>query len=389
MPKSNGHEFAAGMDFFIDTYVRPAEDEATILLYTSTCGEMLAQLMARLLLRHHKVARTWMHPVEDSTLAARLSESLSRLRADGLARLVIITLEDETFSHSSLIDHAWRPHGFSSARTIRLISACSELFETAGQAAPDMLSNRNATLLRRLLPLSRIAVTTGGGSDLQIGLNSDSRRWISNRGVATSGRGIILPAGEVATCPATIEGRFVADFAYNMNCHTNVDARLDRHPVTIEISEGRVIDFNCSNPNVAHLVEQTLSTQHGDRIGELGFGTNPRVVEPIARNSHINERHCGIHLGLGQHNQDEAAVDYYCPIHLDLIATGGRVFSETGDLIADLADLHPDAGEQAHHFSTFSVLDEDVFSPAETRVEEELDCCGGDLCPPTELQLLA
>lgn len=382
MPQGYGQEFADGMDFFIDNYLRPADDEAIILLYTSACSEILIQLVARLLLRRYKVEKVWMHPREDVGLTSRLRDACTALGPADWPRLLAVTLEDESFSHSSVIDMALRGQGFSSARTVRLISACRELFETAAQAAPPLLSARNAHVLRKLLPLREISVTTAGGSNLALELDSARMRWISNRGVATVGRGVILPAGEVATCPSRVQGTFVADFAYNMNCHTTVDARLCDHPVTLEIRDSRVASFTCDDTDVAGLLDQTLSMAHGDRIGELGFGTNPRVVKPIARNSHINERHCGIHLGLGQHNQDERTVDYYCPIHLDLIASGGRVFNGEGEVILDLAQLPLVTNDRQHQFGDYSVLDEDVFSPSETRVEEEVDCCGGDLCLP-------
>jgi hypothetical protein len=116
--------------------------------------------------------------------------------------------------------------------------------------------------------------------------------------------------------------------------------------------------------------------EYATQIGELGFGTNPGVVSPIAHNSHRNERRRGIHLGFGQHNQDKERMGYQADIHLDLIAKGGKVWVDGAKDFIDLEKVRPSS--QPH---TLHARDEDVFSPdaVEPSTEpylEEQDCCG-------------
>jgi hypothetical protein len=68
-----------------------------------------------------------------------------------------------------------------------------------------------------------------------------------------------------------------------------------------------------------------FSRDNAIRVGELGFGTNPGVKNPLPTNSHVNERRPGVHIGFGQHNQPKEIVDYECDIHIDLISAGGVV----------------------------------------------------------------
>ncbi|WP_217442155.1 hypothetical protein, partial [Myxococcus sp. CA039A] len=71
------------------------------------------------------------------------------------------------------------------------------------------------------------------------------------------------------------------------------------------------------------------------------FGTNGGLGEFISMNSHINERHPGVHLGFGQHNQSIHVLDYYSPIHMDLISPGGQVWVDDDQVPLDLLNLKP------------------------------------------------
>jgi leucyl aminopeptidase (aminopeptidase T) len=173
----------------------------------------------------------------------------------------------------------------------------------------------------------------------------------------------------VATYPASIDGLLVADFAYNVNAIAHRDCRLHSHPVKVWIKEGRVARYECDDPETSRFLDECFRERHADQVGELGFGTNPFAGEAVAANSHINERHCGVHLGFGLHNQNRGVVERACTtrVHLDLIARGGKIWIDGDPDCLDLENLVPSSG--AHPLSP---RDEDVFSP-DLEVD---DCCG-------------
>ncbi len=373
-------DLLTGLASLFDAYMRISERDRVLLLYTSDAVEAVALVSAGLSLRRISHRRVWMHAKADSGLEERWNQGLAALQPITGGSLVILTLERDTFSNAPEISRLMSAAGHADMRLFRVISACPALFETAMRANPADLSALNTTLIEAMIGESRLRLTTPSGSDLQVTLDPRRYRWISNRGTIERGRAVVLPAGEVATFPARIDGQFVADFAFNINCLVEGDARLNRHPVRIDIEDSRVIGFDCADRAVSAMIEEVLAADNGRRIGELGFGTNPCVARPVALNSHINERHRGIHLGIGQHNQSADLVPWYCAQHLDLIADGGAILLESGRRI-DLATLRPSA--RPHHFGP-QVSDEDVFSPEEVRVEDG-DCCGaGEICwaPP-------
>ncbi|WP_204080119.1 hypothetical protein [Mycobacterium riyadhense] len=61
-------------------------------------------------------------------------------------------------------------------------------------------------------------------------------------------------------------------------------------------------------------------------IGEVGFGTNEGITEWVNFLSHINERHPGLHLGLGTPSQPQSKVGWGSPLHLDMILDGCRIW---------------------------------------------------------------
>lgn len=351
-----------GIDRLLEDYVSIQNGDLAIILYTPECVESAIAVSAALEHRGIELLRTWIEPLNDEFLENRLDTLLTSLKLG--QRTVLVVLERDTMSHAQLISTLLERHGIADSTVVRIISAGVDLFRGPMRADPTDLERRNATVLAWMEndAAEGFQITTRGGTDLQVRLSSEFR-WISNRGISRDGRNIILPPGEVATHPKTIDGVLVADFAFNVNMITTLDARLDHDPITVVVQDSRAVEWRCRDRAKLEFVTNCLLTKHGRRIGELGFGTNPYVNDdPISHNSHVNERRCGVHLGFGQHNQSAGVLDYHCPVHLDLITRGAILRS--GDSVLDLEDISPDPNIKHPD----APADEDVFAPD--------DCCG-------------
>jgi len=84
-------------------------------------------------------------------------------------------------------------------------------------------------------------------------------QWISNHGGVLPGRTLVLPAGEVNTFPARIDGTFVADGAINVNRRIAFDVRLAEHPVTVRIEDGRAVDVRCDDPGTLTFLRRAFA----------------------------------------------------------------------------------------------------------------------------------
>lgn len=353
-----------GVESLLDSYAQINKQDFVAILYTSDALESAAWVSAVLEQRGISYSRVWMAPLQDEGFESRLSDSLPAPSELG-CRLVLISLERDTMSHTGSLLRLMKNYRAEDVVALRGISVGPEFFSVALLPTPKELESRNAYLLERISQAKLLHITTPGGSDFTVKLESERHRWISNRGKIKPGGTAILPAGEVATYPISVDGYFVADFAYNINTITNRDVRLTKTPVHLSFEHGYLVEFYCDDRETMNFLHNTLSNACSKRVGELGFGTNFAVTKAIPMNSHVNERCPGVHIGLGQHNQDPNVVEYQCLIHLDLIAHGGLIWADN-EFVVDLANIPPSSNPHPS-FTT----DEDVFSPQSTD-----DCCG-------------
>jgi hypothetical protein len=358
-----------GVNSLLDNYAEIQPEDVVVVGYTSDSHECAAWVSTALKTRGISAKRVWMAPLHDTGFADRFASVLPPALPQS-GRLVILTFERDSMSHTSKVSAALSRFDKNRCAVLRAISAGPEFFSDGLRASPQAISARNAAILERLMPAKKLRIKSPGGTDLNVVLDSNRHTWISNRGVPRPGRVVILPAGEVATYPASIEGVLVADFAFNANLITDRDARLQKHPVTVWIEQGRAVRHECSDPDTSLFVDECFRTHCSHNVGELGFGTNFGASTGIAMNSHVNERCPGVHLGFGQHNQDSAVVGYDCTIHLDLIARGGLVWVDDDPTPLDLENIIPSS--RAH---TANFTDEDVFSPELDDLTVD-DCCG-------------
>jgi hypothetical protein len=362
-------EVCEGVNSLINQYASIKDGDEVMLCYTSDCKVPAAAIATALKIKKIGVRFLEMIPLTDYTFEEKFNHLIPEPESI-IGDFIVISLEKDTMSHNEVIRSSLQRYGNDKSRAIRIISCCQELFSTALNADPTELSKLNTALLESMMSNKKLRIITKGGTNLDIELDNEKYRWISNRGVATSGNFMMLPAGEVATYPKHIEGTLVADFALNVNAITSMDVRLTNNPVLIQIKNGMVEEYSCENDIIKKLLDECFKTEQGRRVGELGFGTNPTISEPIKMNSHINERAPGVHIGFGDHNQLVTVAGYQCNVHLDLICRGGEIYIDEIDKKIDLSRLTPSINEHPK-----ALHSEDLKSPELNDLEPD-DCCG-------------
>lgn len=315
----------AGMVRLISDYANVAPDDLCVIAYTPESREYAAYLSVTLNDRGIETRPIGMRPFEDPRLEAELHRILPEPGELG-GDLVVFTIEKEALSHFSVFAALFGRYGPHGVKVLRLISASDALFTTGLTMSPSRLAARNATLLSKLRREGSIQVTSEAGTDLDIVFDHEKYEWLSNRGEWRPGGFVILPAGEIATYPATISGKLVADGAVHANVVTTLDVRLRDNPLTVEIAESKAVSVRCDNAEMLDFVEACFRRPNVRCVGELGFGTNVEGGGFTAFNSHLNERLPGVHIGFGEHNQPKSIVPYMAGIHLDIITDDATLY---------------------------------------------------------------
>lgn len=352
-----------GLHRFLDTYADLKSDDHVVIAYTPDSRTYAAWAALACESRGVKASLVFMAPLRDPWFCERLSPLIP---PESEGRVILLTFEKHTMSHNKVIKTLVADRSPESYRVVRTINASREVFTTGVETAPSLLSALNTTVIERCQAARRVQIRAPGGTDLIATIDSDKYQYKSSRGVHIPGKFMVVPPGEVATFPASISGRLVADFALNVNVLFEGDVRLERCPVVVDVEDGVMTRFSCENEEMSAFLEHSFSRPNAKRVGELGFGTNPAVSTCLPENSHLNERVPGIHLGFGQHNQTDEVAGYACDIHIDLCARGGSIWFDDDDEPLDLENVPPSKNTHPPLISG-----EDVFSD-----DAEDDCCG-------------
>jgi leucyl aminopeptidase (aminopeptidase T) len=362
-----------GADRLLAKYAQVAPDDFVVLAFEAACKNTARILAVALRRQGVRYALLPVVPYKDPSLNRKLAAVVPSA-SETTGSLVIVVLELHTMSHTSEFRSAMR--GFAgAARGVQVVSATPEQLLESYRLEPDDLRGRNEYVLNMLSRAASVSYTTDAGSSIVVNIDHERFVWISNWGRPRAGEFCIMPPGEVATYPAAVSGKFVADGAANCNLACDWDLRLADTPLTLHIEESVVVHAECDNPYVMRLVEASRNQVNGGRIGEFGIGTNLGVVTMVPGNSHVNERSAGVHLAIGQTNQPDGRAEYHADIHLDLIARGGLLTaSPTGDRLDLLASFGSSAG------CRLNAVDDDVVGVDSFELGD--DCCGLQIAIP-------
>jgi leucyl aminopeptidase (aminopeptidase T) len=129
----------------------------------------------------------------------------------------------------------------------------------------------------RLRPDSRIRLRTPAGSDLELRIDPGAR-WAEHVGVIRPGKWENLPSGKLTTCPAYVNGVFVADASVGGQ-FGQAAGLLDKTPVRVEIEGGICKSVRCSDRALQRDVESFLAREHNlSRVGGVSIGTNVGIL---------------------------------------------------------------------------------------------------------------
>ena len=205
------------------------------------------------------------------------------------------------------------------------------------RADPKFLATRNGRLLERFARAKEVRFKSPAGTNLRSVLDP-TYAWDSNTGVIRPGVFANIPAGQVSVMPGDTEGTFVADGSLSEWFGPRYGV-LASHPVTFVVEKSRVRDVQCANAGLAREVKSYLrGDPEGNRIGEIGIGTNPMVPGMIGIVLQ-DELYPTGHLGLGLPHRG-AKVNWTARINLVGTMASSEVWAD-GDRILAAGKFEP------------------------------------------------
>jgi leucyl aminopeptidase (aminopeptidase T) len=196
---------------------------------------------------------------------------------------------------------------------------------------PQRILDATRAVRTRLRPDSVLRLRSSSGSDIEVKLQP-SCRWQERVGIIRPGRWENLPSGELFTCPADVNGIFVADASMGGPLGATAGV-LRRTPVKVEVKAGAFRSVQCINRPLATAVEAFLRTErNAEKVGMVVLGTNVGMRE--ATGEVVSDQNLpGLHIAFGATMAEQTGASWDAPTQLVLAGTQADVDLDGAPLV--------------------------------------------------------
>lgn len=169
-----------------------------------------------------------------------------------------------------------------------------------------------------------INCTTANGTDIEAHFDPELL-WIKTCGMITPQIWSNLPAGEVFTAPANVNGIYVVDGTIG-DYFCQKYGNLSEYPIYLEIENNRLRSIKCDNRYLqAELWRYVHLSDNSDRVGEWAIGANIGVSKMIY-NLLQDEKLPGMHIAFGDPVANQTRANWSAPTHVDAIARNCNIW---------------------------------------------------------------
>jgi aminopeptidase len=192
----------------------------------------------------------------------------------------------------------------------------------------DELSDR---LRERMLQAETLMVKTAAGTSFHAHFDQ-KLDWVKTSGLISPRYWSNLPAGEVFTTPATVDGTFVCD-ATAGDYFNGKYGDLQTTPMVMEIVGGRLVHVDCPRKDLEEEFWKYCHTdENSDRVGELAFGTNLGLTHMIGILLQ-DEKFPGVHIAFGDPYGNQTHADWKSRTHVDVLTRNCDVWIDQEQVI--------------------------------------------------------
>lgn len=170
-------------------------------------------------------------------------------------------------------------------------------------------------LLERLTGETTMRVRSPRGTDLTVRCGRLTT-WHGEHGVLREPGWTNLPAGELLTSPASVDGVLVPDGGA-WDAHAQPVKNADRLRIVIEGGAVSTIEGGAGTDPEA-LLAQLDATPNLRRIGQVALGTNIGVVAAVG-NVLQDLKMPGFHASLGHTRPEHTGASWSCPVEIPLL----------------------------------------------------------------------
>jgi aminopeptidase len=217
-------------------------------------------------------------------------------------------------------------------RYAHMVGVTPEIMRQGMRADYRMVDRLSDRLRERMLRAETLTVKTEAGTQFAAHFDR-GLDWVKTSGLISPRYWSNLPAGEVFTTPATVDGTFVCDATAGDHFNGKY-GDLQRTPLVLEIAGARLKHVQCQRKDLEHEFWDYCHTdENSDRVGELAFGTNLGLSEMIGILLQ-DEKFPGVHIAFGDPYGSQTHADWKSRTHVDVLTRNCDVWIDSDQIIA-------------------------------------------------------
>jgi aminopeptidase len=217
-------------------------------------------------------------------------------------------------------------------RYAHMVGVTPEIMQQGMRADYRMVDRLSDKLRERMLRAETLTVKTEAGTEFAAHFDR-GLDWVKTSGLISPRYWSNLPAGEVFTTPATVDGTFVCDATAGDHFNGKY-GDLQRTPMVLEIEGARLKRVECERKDLEREFWDYCHTdENSDRVGELAFGTNLGLSEMIGILLQ-DEKFPGVHLAFGDPYGSQTQADWKSRTHVDVLTRKCDVWIDQDQVIS-------------------------------------------------------
>jgi aminopeptidase len=216
-------------------------------------------------------------------------------------------------------------------RYAHMVGVTPEIMQQGMRTDYRMVDRLSDKLRERMLRAESLTVRTEAGTSFSAHFDRQLD-WVKTSGLISPRYWSNLPAGEVFTTPATVDGTFVCD-ATAGDYFNGKYGDLQKTPLLLEIAGGRLKHVACERKDLEEEFWVYCHTdENSDRVGELAFGTNlglSRMIGILLQ----DEKFPGVHIAFGDPYGSQTHADWKSRTHVDVLTRNCDVWIDQDRII--------------------------------------------------------
>jgi leucyl aminopeptidase (aminopeptidase T) len=325
----------------VQTCLAIHRDEHVVLIADNASREVGAAIEQALIETESDTRCILIESVSARPMATAPVEILNALGAADAGILCVQPQEGELAARMAIVNVVERRR----IRYAHMVGVTPQIMCEGMRADYRQVDRLSQQLCERMPDAQRLTVRSPGGTAFTASFDP-ALAWVKTSGIINPRYWSNLPAGEVFTTPASVDGTFVCDGSAGDYFNAKYGS-LDRTPLVLEIRAGRLVSARCDRQDLERDFWSYCHTDAwSDRVGELAFGTNLGLRKMIGILLQ-DEKVPGVHLAFGDPYGSQTHANWKSRTHVDVLTQGCDVWIDDEQVIAagqymlDKFDLSP------------------------------------------------